>query len=156
MIDSFDKEFAFLSNFYPSKISSGEKVGRELIIYPTVEHAFQAGKTLDLQLRKKIADQPTPGKAKRLGRSFKLRPDWDEAERFVRMQDCIRAKFEDPVLRRLLLNTGDQELIEGNFWHDNFWGDCRCEKCKSIKGQNNLGKMLMEERELIRRETKED
>lgn len=115
MIDLFNKEFAFLSNFYPSKISSGEKVGRELIIYPTVEHAFQAGKTLDLQLRKKIADQPTPGKAQRLGRSLKLRPDWDEAERFVRMQDCIRAKFEDPVLRKLLLNTGDQELIEGNF-----------------------------------------
>ena len=33
-INSFDKEFAFLSNFYPSCITY------EGIDYPTVEHAF--------------------------------------------------------------------------------------------------------------------
>ena len=43
-----------------------------------------------------------------------------------------------------LLDTGDTELIEGNNWHDTFWGVCKG------KGQNNLGKILMEVRKDIR------
>ena len=39
------------------------------------------------------------------------------------------------------------ELIEGNTWSDNFWGDCHCPKCRGIKGENNLGKLLMKIRE---------
>ena len=40
-IDKFKNEHEFLSNFYPSPITI------EDITYPTVEHAFQAAKTLD-------------------------------------------------------------------------------------------------------------
>ena len=64
MIDCFDGEFAFLSNFYPSDIKGFDKAN---ILYPTVEHAFQAMKTVDVNERIKIAAADTPGKAKRLG-----------------------------------------------------------------------------------------
>jgi predicted NAD-dependent protein-ADP-ribosyltransferase YbiA (DUF1768 family) len=45
----------------------------------------------------------------------------------------------------MLLSTGDMELTEGNWWHDNFYGSCSCVKCGG-KGQNNLGKILMDVR----------
>ncbi len=35
------------------------------------------------------------------------------------------------------------EIVEYNHWHDNFWGDCLCDRCKHIDGENMLGKMLM-------------
>lgn len=72
MINSFDGEFAFLSNFYNSPISDGE------ITYPTVEHYFQAMKTSNIEEVMEIAAAPTPGQAKRLGRKCHLRPDWEE------------------------------------------------------------------------------
>jgi predicted NAD-dependent protein-ADP-ribosyltransferase YbiA (DUF1768 family) len=44
---------------------------------------------------------------------------------------------------RLLL-TGDEELIEGNYWHDHIWGVC------DGTGTNWLGKILMEIRDELR------
>ena len=72
MIDSFQGEYAFLSNFAASEIEF------EGIVFPTVEHAFQAAKTLNITKRKEIAALPTPGQAKRAGRSVELRPDWED------------------------------------------------------------------------------
>ena len=135
-ITVFDGEFAFLSNFYSSPITiSGET-------YPTVEHAFQAFKTYDIEERKKIAAAPTPGKAKRMGRNVVLRPDWEEIKEDI-MAICLKAKFNIPELRDKLLATGDEELIEGNTWHDNTWGNCVCQKCQDIPGRNMLGMLLM-------------
>jgi predicted NAD-dependent protein-ADP-ribosyltransferase YbiA (DUF1768 family) len=50
----------------------------------------------------------------------------------------------------MLLATGDEELIEGNTWHDNTWGNCVCQKCQDIPGRNMLGMLLMELRTEIR------
>ncbi len=141
MINKFENEYAFLSNFYPSLIAPfGDN-----ITYPTVEHAFQACKTLNLKERESIANQPTPGKAKYLGRHVKLRSDWNEIKYTIMFQ-CVKEKFKIPELRQKLLATKDEKLIEGNQWHDNTWGDCQCPKCKSIPGKNYLGKILMEVR----------
>ena len=141
-IDCFDGKYAFLSNFYPSPIAPFN----DGIVYPTVEHAFQAYKTTDINKRKEIAAQPTPGKAKHLGRHVELRDDWQEIRINV-MYAALKEKFKDLELRTKLLSTGNAELIEGNTWSDNFWGDCHCPKCRSIKGENNLGKLLMKIRE---------
>ena len=43
----------------------------------------------------------------------------------------------------MLLLTGGAELIEGNHWHDNFWGICTCDKCWDKRQENQLGKLLM-------------
>ena len=145
MIFEFDGDYAFLSNFYEAPCDY------EGIHYPTVEHAFQAAKTLDINGRKAIAAAPTPGKAKRMGRSVVLRPDWEEVKVDV-MRDCLRSKFRNTNLRRLLLATGDEELMEGNFWHDNVWGNCLCEECQDTPGRNMLGMLLMDLRTEIRYE----
>ena len=138
VIDSFSEEFEFLSNFFPSKITDFE--GN---IYPTVEHYFQAMKTLDPEKRKIIAAAPTPGQAKRLGRKVNLRKDWEEIKLDV-MKTALRQKFSKPGLRQMLLDTGDAELIEGNWWGDTYWGVC------NVVGENHLGELLMEIREELR------
>jgi ribA/ribD-fused uncharacterized protein len=82
----------------------------------------------------------TPGKAKKLGRKVKIRPDWESVKVFI-MEELLRLKFSNPDLLRRLVQTNG-ELVEGNTWHDNFWGDCNCNKCKA-KGVNMLGKLLV-------------
>ena len=143
MILYFKEENAFLSNFYESSITL------EGINYPTVEHAFQAAKSLGADVRHKIASATTPGGAKSLGRQVCLRPDWEQIKDSV-MLECVREKFKNPELRAKLLSTEDEELVEGNWWHDNYWGSCHCPKCLHIEGKNKLGKILMQVREEIK------
>lgn len=134
IIDSFKGEWAFLSNFAPSPF------WHEGLDYPTVEHAFQAMKTLDHGERREISGQPTPGKAKGRGRNVLLRPDWEIVKVGV-MRTLVTAKFmSNPNLATKLLSTGDAQLIEGNNWHDRFWGVCDGE------GENYLGRILMQVR----------
>lgn len=60
MINRFEGEFAFLSNFFNSPITDGN------IVFPTVEHYFQAAKTQDMDSYIEIAHARTPGIAKLL------------------------------------------------------------------------------------------
>ena len=137
MIVEFENEYAFLSNFYPSPfIHDG-------IEYPTVEHFFQAAKTLDIQKRKAIAAAKTPGLAKRMGRSVQLRSDWEKVKVYY-MELGLRLKFANKDLAKKLLATGDEELIEGNWWCDQTWGSCNCPKHIRTPGRNLLGMLLME------------
>jgi ribA/ribD-fused uncharacterized protein len=111
---------------------------------PTVEHSFAASKTLDAFERLEIAGQTTPGRAKRRGRKVELRPDWEDVKLTV-MLILIRDKFtRHPELTEKLLDTGDQELVEGNWWNDTFWG-----VCKGV-GENHLGRILMQVRSELR------
>lgn len=129
-ITSFRNEHFFLSNFYPFPFTWNG------ITYPTLEHIFQASKTTDESFRADISHAGTPGKAKRMGRNLTLRFDWDRTK-VAAMYELLSIKFSDPVLRDLLLQTGDATLIEGNDWGDTFWGVC------NGAGQNWLGVLLM-------------
>lgn len=54
------------------------------------------------------------------------------------MYEIVLAKFtQNPELLDKLKATGDAILIEGNYWHDTFWGVCEG------KGKNYLGKIIM-------------
>lgn len=137
MIDRFDGEYAFLSNYSTSPFRI------DYILFPTMEHYFQANKADNQNDYLHIAYAPTPGEAKRLGRKIQLRPDWEKIKDKV-MLTGLRKKFADPELRSLLLSTGDEELIEGNYWGDTYWGVC------NGVGQNKLGQLLMQVREEIK------
>jgi hypothetical protein len=133
MISKFTDKYDFLSNFFEHSITW------EGITYPSVEHAYQAAKSKDVAEKTKIALLSTPGQAKRVGRAVQLRPDWEHVKIGI-MLELVRLKFSDPILKKKLLDTGDEELVEGNFWHDFFWGVC------DGTGLNWLGKILMEVR----------
>jgi len=143
MINRFNGGFAFLSNFSLSPIVV------DRIKYPTVEHAFQASKTLVRQERQVIAYAATPGQAKKMGRRLNLRSDWAEVKVDV-MWELVREKFRDSKLKAKLLATGCEELIEGNTWGDTFWG------VHQGVGQNQLGKILMEVRAEFQAESETD
>jgi len=141
-VPAFRDKYGFLSNFYPCKLVYEE------IEFSTSEHAFMSGKTLDKEEKQYIASLLTPAAAKKYGRAIKLRSDWEEVK-FQIMEDVLRIKFSIPKMKEKLLETKGFELVETNWWHDNCYGDCRCKKCESIVGQNNLGKILMKIRESI-------
>ena len=85
----------------------------------------------------------TAGQAKRAGRKLTLRQDWEDVSISI-MREILRTKFQDHHMATKLMGTGDILLVEGNNWHDNFWGDCNCEKCQRIVAKNVLGLLLME------------
>lgn len=135
MISSFRDEYFFLSNFYPVEIKL------DGIVYPNAEATFQAQKTLDVEERRKFSMLKNPVQAKRLGRKVKLRDDWKEVKLDI-MTEIVSQKFlQHPHLIEMLLQTGDEELVEGNKWGDRFWGVCKG------KGENHLGKILMKIRD---------
>lgn len=136
MIDRFSGDYAFLSNYYPSVIVWGHDKEE----FPTVEHFFQAMKTWSITQHEAIRTACCPGEAKKLGRRCTLREDWDEVKNDF-MLTGLRKKFEDPVLRQKLIDTGNEFLVEGNTWHDTYWGVCEG------KGRNMLGTLLMQVRE---------
>lgn len=143
-VKSFRKEYRFLSNFAPAEVEYNG------IKFPSVEHAYVAAKTdnedIQLELLKLTASE-----AKKYGREKCLiRADF-EKEKVDIMRNLLEQKFKNEYYRYLLYSTEDSELIEGNTWHDNYFGSCTCDYCED-KGQNVLGKLLM----IIRSQIKEN
>lgn len=150
-INHFAYEYDFLSNFYTAM------VWLDGVRYKSVEHAYQAAKTLDLKKREIFTLDFNPdlsaGQAKKVGQSLVLREDWAKVKLDV-MRMLVAQKFEQDDLRRKLAATGDAYLEEGNSWHDVFWGVCyhkvEGRTCKEPAhrpfGGNHLGYVLMDQR----------
>lgn len=136
MIDSFSGMYRFLSNFYPARI---DFEGRR---FDSVEAAYQAMKTLDVNARQMFESLPA-SEAKKMGRLLKMRPDWEDVKLDI-MEQLIEIKFQDAFLQSALLDTGEEQLVEGNYWKDTFWG-----VCEGV-GANHLGEILMKVRAKIR------
>ncbi len=125
----------FMSNFYPSPFEA------EGLTWPTVEHYFQAMKTLDETEWPIFAALENPALTKYRGRMVKLRPDWEEVKVEV-MTTALRYKFKIPELAEMLLATGDEVLHEDSPY-DFIWG-------WQNNGKDLLGKCLMKVRDELR------
>ena len=145
-INSFRGQYAFLSNF------SAAKTMFEGMEYPTAEHAFQAAKALpvdkiivfdqEVSTRAFIRDFASPTDAKQYGKTIKIRENWSGIRDSV-MFIILMSKFSNPKLKTALLVTGDAQLVEGNWWHDCYWGACECPRCSERPKVNRLGQLLM-------------
>jgi ribA/ribD-fused uncharacterized protein len=153
MINTFTGRWKFLSNFYPANI---EHKG---IKYPSVEHFYVAMKIKEDQVvnskfitlndcQEFISRMKDPSMVKKFGKTLKIRKDWDDVKIKI-MEWAVTEKFKDPELSKMLASTNNEELVEGNWWHDVYWGKCNCDRCGN-KGENNLGKILMSVREKIK------
>jgi len=149
-IIEFSGDHAFLSNFHPSPLTFSGGV-----VFPTVEHAFQAFETLDTEMRERIRLADTPGRAKRLGRQATLRPNWNHL-RIPTMAALLTKKFtQHPDLGEQLVDNFPAVLVEGNNWNDEFWGMIFLNwppSIENMRGENNLGRLLMETRDSLRQE----
>jgi hypothetical protein len=70
------------------------------------------------------------------------------------MTRIVEAKFNQNIgIAQRLIDTGDAELVEEGWWHDNFWGNCTCGRpqCKEA-GFNQLGTILMSVRSLLQQD----
>ena len=121
-------------------------------LFPTAEHAYQAGKPRKESVRKWLLNAPTPSLVAMAAHglyTWDIRTDWSKIK-FDRMRAVLRAKFtQHDDLRALLLSTGSARLVE---WTtvDNpvnrTWGEVKG------KGRNMLGILLMELRSELRNE----
>ena len=135
VITSFRGEHGFLSNFYKCEIRLYNKK------FKSSEHAFMYCKSDQLGYKKSILAAETPSEAKKLGRKCKLRRDWESVKEEA-MYQSVFAKFsQNDFLKKRLLDTGDQKLIEGNTWNDKTWGAVW--DGNKWDGKNLLGKILM-------------
>ena len=122
------------------------------LVYPTSEHAYQAGKARKPAVRDWILSAPTPALAAMAAHGlyvWDVVPDWAQIK-FDRMRRVLRAKFDQHHdLRQLLLSTEDARLVEvgtANNAVNRLWGEV------DGKGENMLGVMLMELRTLYAKE----
>ena len=133
-IKNFSGEYEFLSNFYEVPVYYEN-------FYGSAEAAYQAQKAANFSDKLEFQNY-TPKKAKRRARKISIRADWD-AVKISFMRDIVFAKFmQNAELAEKLFSTGNAEIIEGNYWHDTFWGVDEETGC----GENNLGKILMQVR----------
>ncbi len=86
VINSFTDEYRFLSNFLKCDVAYDD------LEYSSVEHAYQAAKTIDSLERYFIKSCLTAGQAKRAGKKVTMRSDWEEIKLSV-MEDLLRQKF---------------------------------------------------------------
>lgn len=136
-ITSFNGEYYFLSNFYSTPVIY------EGITYQNSEAAYQAAKTLDIDIRKQFATF-NPSTAKKIGRKITLRNDWEKIKIDI-MYKIVKNKFSQNIhLKKKLLDTGNAYLEEGNTWGDKIWGTV------NGIGHNHLGKILMRVRDELR------
>lgn len=137
-IESFAGDYSFLSNFYPCVIIfEGQK-------YNSTEHAYQAAKCKNIDDRAKFRESIKASKAKFLGKKVAMRPDWESVKLQI-MYEVVKQKFSKyDNLKKLLLDTGEAEIIEGNNWNDTYFGVC------NGKGMNHLGKILMRVRKELK------
>lgn len=56
------------------------------------------------------------------------------------MRALLEQKFRTPTYRKLLLDTNQRTISEGNYWNDDYWGV----NLKTNRGLNLLGKMIMD------------
>ena len=111
MIDNFEGKYRFLSNFYEHPLTV------DGLTYRNAEAAFHAAKSVTN--RREEFTTLSARDAKRLGRKVDLRPDW-EIVKDDWMYHVLQCKFSDVELKIKLIMTGDEDLKEGNTWHDNY------------------------------------
>jgi ribA/ribD-fused uncharacterized protein len=135
-ISGFFGRSRWLSNFVPARVLL------DGVEYPSVEHAYQAAKSLLPYQRQKIGRLATALEAKRAGKSLTISPCWNSRKLAV-MRGLLEQKFALEPYRTQLLNTGTAQIVETNYWKDCYWGVC------NGVGENHLGRLLMEVRQQL-------
>lgn len=133
--------------------------------YQSAAAAFEAARIVNRADRVSFfAWNVKPWEAHRKGKAIPaswIRPDFESVQAEV-MLAIQRAKFAWPETQKVILATGDAELVNGNVRHDNLWGSCACRETPASKlrygigrnctgaGQNGLGRILMQIRQELR------
>jgi hypothetical protein len=141
MIKEFQKEYRWLSNFMPVNIILDEEE------YSSVEHAYQSAKSDDQDWKQFCILESNPAEVRRQSRNVVLKKDWNIIKDEIMLQ-LLKQKFSQEPYKHLLLDTKNEQIQEGNYWGDTYWGV----DLKTGEGENRLGKMIMKIRQEIKGE----
>lgn len=138
-IGFYTREFFALDNFSSFGIIMDGK------LYPTVEHAYQAGKFIDTapEIAEEIRTCLSAHEAKRIAHVHNERQvgNWDDIK-VDYMEKLLRLKLEqNPYVQQKLLQTKEYRICEDSP-KDDFWGIG-----ENRDGQNQLGKLWMKLRD---------
>lgn len=142
MIYFFREDYAWLSNYAECNILL------DGITYQSVESAFIAAKQINPEWRIFCRDN-SARIAKIQAKKILIRKDWDNIKLNL-MYDLIKQKFNQEPFKSKLLNTEDENIIEGNYWNDTFWGVDL--KQNPNWGENHLGRIIMKVRSELQNE----
>src|SRR3954469_13506915 len=144
-----EQPYGAFSNLYKCSIEL------DGVVYPTSEHAYQAGKPRKPAVRKWLLSAPSPALLAMAAHGlyyWDVAPGWSTSK-FDRMRSVLRAKFTQHAdLRELLLSTGEARLVESATVDNEvnrLWGEV------NGIGRNMLGTLLMEIRTELRGGDKE-
>ena|ERR1035437_8914639 len=155
-VKGFFGPYRFLSNFWLAKVFLDD------VEYSSVELAYQSAKwkpehreyfqtcseleAIKYNVKEIIYSTPESNVPIRANGTIEQN-EW-RANRLGIMTDLVTQKF-DPKLNhenyKLLLDTGQMQLEEMNWWNDLYWGTN-----KEGEGKNNLGKLLMKVRDSLK------
>lgn len=148
-------KYGEFSNWYKSDFVS------EGITFHSTEQYLMYKKAMlfnDTEVAQEVLASTNEGQIKKLGRKVRNYNDsvWSQ-ERFNIMVDGLIGKFsQNNTLKELLLNTGNSIIVECSPY-DRIWGVGisvdDAEQGKEFRGDNLLGKALMQARDYIRNHT---
>lgn len=148
------EDFGGLSNMasgYPLQIN-----GVRIL---TTEALYQACRFPHMpEVQREIIGQHSPMTAKMKSKPHRKnsRSDWDEV-RYKVMRWCLRVKLAQNYAEfgRLLLATRDRPIVEQSR-KDDYWGaKLADESGETLVGQNVLGRLLMELREMLKEDSED-
>jgi len=137
-----------------SNMSSGYPLRVNGIWIQTSEALYQACRFPKLpDVQREIIVQNSPMTAKMVSKPHRdnSRPDWDQVRHRI-MRWCLRVKLAQnfETFGELLISTGERPIVEQSS-KDDFWGAKVFGSFEEVLiGQNVLGRLLMELREVVR------
>lgn len=141
----YEQEFYVLSNFSAFKMAwKGKIFGTSEEVYHWEKFDHPDG----LEIQVAIENCMSAHEAFKIAEANKgLRlSNWDDIKLSVMSRILFAKADSHEYVRRKLLETGDRMLIE-NSWRDSYWG-----WGEDRKGENHLGRLWMEIRNVLRGE----
>jgi ribA/ribD-fused uncharacterized protein len=139
----YPKEFYIFDNFTAFQVEYDEH------LWPTSEHAFQAKQFKDSapDVYNQIKEARSAHDAQKIAFENKSRsdPGWEEVKESKMKEILICKVKQHPYVLKKLLASGNREIIEDS-WRDSEWG-----WGESKDGENKLGKLWMEIRDLFKK-----
>lgn len=138
MICQFRGEYYFLSNLYPCHLQYDD------MDFLSLEHAYLYLKYNNNDFRYKCLSDIPANILKKSTTGLTLTKDWNSIKIHT-MYELLKIKFNNEPYKSLLLDTSNQNIVEGNNWNDTFWGvDINT---TPNYGENHLGRLIMKVRD---------
>lgn len=115
--------------------------------FKSVENAYMFAKNPNNEEWLNKCLSMSPGDVKKASKLISIREDWDSVKLSI-MYELLKQKFTQEPFRTNLIETRNENIVEGNRWNDTFWG-VDIKNTPNV-GENWLGRLIMDIRTKIK------